>query len=666
MSYQFLIRFFNHLIKTLPSWEKNFFCGDRLLAEVVLFSDSFRGRINTSELSSSLSVLRRSYGLKAAVEPDNTFIAHQRSASLIQDNSSCDWRCLIPVSNIPDALILFMLIKLKRNVRDFKQSFINRALFSRFLFILIQQYPHRRDLLFAMLLCKGTGVESTSYSGPMLCPGSWYSAGDAYTHQLQIAWVQGNYQDMWFAILSAQLDRRYFPLTDHHIRGFSIIGEAERALSLFMTLYNLKPSEFKIPSLSNMLFMSLGSETFPLSFIRQIADHFCKLSLEQFRGDVALAPTRTGDPRIMSVNEKPLLVVVSSDLRQHPVGRFWLPIARQLRSKFRVISVAGHPNYLDPIRTEIQECSDEWWPLLASELVDMSRRIRDTSPSLMLDLGGHTADNFPQLLTQRLATVQATYLGFYGPTYARCCDWWILDKVLMSVVGNSYPGAEPIWPLPCPSLCYEPSLHDLPDPLLINYQESELSVFGSFNHTRKLSRLTQKRFASILTSNSNSILYFRSHSFRDSSIRRRFMMNFIDMGISPHQLNPIPFASTPSEAMADYGRIHVHLDSTPISGTTTTLDSLAMGIPVLTSPTPYYAGAISSAILNHAGLGDHVCDDPQYLSDHALWLASRYRSAQSRRNLAQLVRQSPICDTDSTPKMFVEQLGLMLRQKQAA
>ena len=54
-------------------------------------------------------------------------------------------------------------------------------------------------------------------------------------------------------------------------------------------------------------------------------------------------------------------------------------------------------------------------------------------------------------------------------------------------------------------------------------------------------------------------------------------------------------------------------DSYPVSGTTTTLDSLAMGIPVLTCPTPYYAGAISSAILQHAGLADHICSDPAQL-----------------------------------------------------
>ena len=33
--------------------------------------------------------------------------------------------------------------------------------------------------------------------------------------------------------------------------------------------------------------------------------------------------------------------------------------------------------------------------------------------------------------------------------------------------------------------------------------------------------------------------------------------------------------------MADYARIHLHFDTFPVSGTTTTLDSLAMGIPVL-------------------------------------------------------------------------------------
>ena len=82
---------------------------------------------------------------------------------------------------------------------------------------------------------------------------------------------------------------------------------------------------------------------------------------------------------------------------------------------------------------------------------------------LLVDLGGHTADNHPALLSHRLAAVQATYLGFYGPTYATCCDWWIVDRVLNRWLADSYPGAESLWVLPGPSLCYVPSLHGLPE-----------------------------------------------------------------------------------------------------------------------------------------------------------------------------------------------------------
>ena len=206
-----------------------------------------------------------------------------------------------------------------------------------------------------------------------------------------------------------------------------------------------------------------------------------------------------------------------------------------------------------------------------------------------------------------------------------------------------------------------PFLHGLPAIENIQYREPNHLVFGSFNHTRKLTRPSQQRFGAVLRQNSDAILQFRSHSFHDAAVRRYFLQRLIDKGIAPHQLQPIPFAPTSKEAMSDFGRIHLHLDSYPVSGTTTTLDSLAMGIPVLTCPTRYYAGAIA-AILEHAGLADHICSDPAQLPDHARWLAERYRSVRARRELAQQVRQSPIWDDQSMPRMFVDQLQLMLRQ----
>jgi predicted O-linked N-acetylglucosamine transferase (SPINDLY family) len=113
--------------------------------------------------------------------------------------------------------------------------------------------------------------------------------------------------------------------------------------------------------------------------------------------------------------------------------------------------------------------------------------------------------------------------------------------------------------------------------------------------------------------------------------------------------------------LLDYGRTHLHLDSYPVCGTTTTLDSLAMGVPVLTCPNHLYAGAISAALIEQAGFSDWVVEDPAELAPRAAVLAARYRTAASRRELAEQVRCSPVCDSETMPAMFADQLGLMLR-----
>ena len=105
--------------------------------------------------------------------------------------------------------------------------------------------------------------------------------------------------------------------------------------------------------------------------------------------------------------------------------------------------------------------------------------------------------------------------------------------------------------------------------------------------------------------------------------------------------------------MNDYGRIHIHLDSYPVCGTTTTLDSLAMGIPVLTCPNNLYAGAISAAIIEHAGFKNWIAENTEELRYKARTLVSSYFSASSRLSLAKQIRSSSLCDTVNTPQNFL-------------
>ena len=640
----------------LHPWQRAFYSGDRLRSEVKLLASAFLGQTNRQDLVVGSALLKASYGHASSAFAISPF--QQFQASLPEPKQPCDsWRQYLAAADCPDALMLWALMRHSSVTGEIGSS-ARLYILSRAARLLMQCFPRRPDLPYQALMLEPTGSLLKLAPKTLLQPGEWYSRPQCYFQHLQVAWVQGRYEKMWLGSLRAQVDGRYFPLSDHHIRGFSIIGEDKRCLAIFRELYKQNPIEFRAGSISNLMFSALGCEQLPVSFVATLAAHF-EHSAKSAIVDVPVSPPL---PKRLEVHERPLMIVVSSDLRNHPVGRFWLPIARQLRSRFRLIHVAGYPRDRDFIRTELQELSDEWWPLEAEEVSSMASRIRCQAPSLLLDLGGHTADNHPSLLSHRLAAVQATYLGFYGPTYASCCDWWIIDQVLERWLASSYPGAEKQWTLPCPSLCYLPCLHDLPDVSQINYREPNHLVFGSFNHTRKLTRSSQQRLGAVLSANPDAVLLFRSHSFQDPAVRRRFLIRLQDMGIAAHQMQPLPYAPSSADAMADYGRVHLHFDTFPVSGTTTTLDSLAMGIPVLTCPTPYYAGAISAAILEHAGLADHVCNDPDDLPNQARRLAERYRSASARRALAEKVRRSPICDDQAMPRMFVDQLQQMLRQ----
>lgn len=279
-----------------------------------------------------------------------------------------------------------------------------------------------------------------------------------------------------------------------------------------------------------------------------------------------------------------------------------------MREQFRLVHLAFNPLDQDEIRSELISLSHRWQPLEIND--DISPLMDELQPQLLLDLGGHTADNRPGLLNQRYAPVQATYLGFFGPSYGLHCDWWILDSAIARRVQNSYPGSESIWALPSPSLCFDPSAHGLPAVDQLRYSEPDHPCLGSFNHTRKLTDSCIERFASVLTHLDTATLLFRSHSFYDSAVRRWFLQRFLDAGVNPAQLQPIPYAATGVDSLLDYGRIHLHLDSYPVCGTTTTLDSMAMGIPVLTCPNHLYAGAISAAIIEQAGFADWICNNP--------------------------------------------------------
>jgi hypothetical protein len=641
------------------AWPELFFQGQRLKAEAQLHAAAFQDE--SFPFVQELAFLRRSYGWEAASFPVPTTELCNEAGICINDlrqryqvsegNSVLLRRLARDVPFYPDPFICWGL-KYLLPTSTTKQQRQQR--FGRLGRRLLERFPLRPDLLLQLIAAESAYDVLKSLPDYALLSSVYYSNTHCSLIHLQALWAKGCYSALHHTYSHYALQRRQFPSSDFLLRGYTILGRIERASRLFRFIYQCHQHELQIITLSNMLFTELGLEMLDFRHIDILVASYRRLSASS-------AVTRTLAPvkQRLAIREMPTLAVVSADLRLHPVGRFWLPLARELHRHYRLVHIAFNPNDQDWIREELKSLSAQWHGFDFGE--DPLSLLQSMQPDLLLDLGGHTADNRPGLLNHRLAAVQATYLGFYGPSYGEQCDWWVLDEAVASRVCRSYPGSEPIWALPGPSLCFDPATHGLPALKDLHYSEPDHPVFGSFNHTRKLTDACIARFASVLHHNPNGTLLFRSHSFYDQAVRRWFLRQFVEAGAAAHQLLPIPYAHSAAESLLDYGRTHLHLDSYPVCGTTTTLDAMAMGVPVLSCPNHLYAGAISAALIEQAGFADWVVDDAAELPTRASALAERYKSAAARRELAAQVRRSPVCDTAAMPAMFADQLTAMLR-----
>ena len=284
----------------LPAWEKTFYEGDRLSAEVRLFSAAIAGHLHFNELVAGCAQIHRSHGVATEQQPISAFAAFQ----VCQPEPSSPkeaWQQLLPVADLPDALLFWALHRRLPSLAGAEPAQRIRLL-QRLASLLCLQWPRRPDLPYQVILRDVTGSLLKSAPQKWLNPGEFYSKPDAYLYQHQVAWAQGRFEAMWMGFLRGQLDGRYFPLSDHHMRGLSILGEAERSLQLFQQLYNHDPAQFLLGSVSNMLFIALGIEQLPQSFVSVLTAHFHHLSNQAFSSlPLPLVPEA---PKTLQVNEK--------------------------------------------------------------------------------------------------------------------------------------------------------------------------------------------------------------------------------------------------------------------------------------------------------------------------------------------------------------------------
>jgi protein O-GlcNAc transferase len=278
--------------------------------------------------------------------------------------------------------------------------------------------------------------------------------------------------------------------------------------------------------------------------------------------------------------DRPLRVgYVSGDFRNHPVSRFVEPVlAAHDKAQFEIHCFHNYEGSDDSNTNRLRLHADGWHPIAGLSDDDVADLIRRLRIDILVDLSGHTDRNRLLVFARKPAPVQATWLGYLGTTGMQAMDYRICD------VFTDPPGltecfhTEKLARLPQSQWCHLPYDTVLTPTGPLPMQRNGFPIFGSFNNISKINDRVAELWSRALREIPGARL--RMAAIPSTRARQHMIAKFIQFGVDQDRIEFMPRAGY-QQYLASIRDVDVVLDPFPYNGGTTTLDALAMGVPVV-------------------------------------------------------------------------------------
>jgi predicted O-linked N-acetylglucosamine transferase (SPINDLY family) len=312
------------------------------------------------------------------------------------------------------------------------------------------------------------------------------------------------------------------------------------------------------------------------------------------------------------------------------------------RSRFEVhaFSLSGGDD--SGWRREVERYADGFHSIASMPHEMAARVIHGMGIDVLVDLAGATTGAAPEIFAARPAPVRVSYLGFPGGSGARLVDYLICDPICVPPDETS-DYSETLVRLPTTWWICEPPESAVRAERSSCGLPSDAIVLYAHHPGQKIQPEVFSAWMEILRSAAHAVLWLLADApgMRENLLREAALRN-----IAPERL-----VFAPRVPLADYrARIplaDLALDTPIYNGGATTLDALLAGVPVLTCPSPGFAGRMAASALHAAGLGELVFSDLKAYVHAAIRLAS---DAAQRREMAARVAaalRSPLFDAAS-------------------
>jgi protein O-GlcNAc transferase len=278
-----------------------------------------------------------------------------------------------------------------------------------------------------------------------------------------------------------------------------------------------------------------------------------------------------------AANRRLKIGYVSPDFRNHVVGQNLMPLfARHDHERFEIICYSdARP---DAMTRWFQQHADGWHETIDLSDEQLADQIHRDQIDILVDLALHTQGNRLLVFARKPAPVQITFAGYPGSTGLTAIDYRISDPYLDPPGMDESVYSEKTLRLPHSFWCYDPGdCRDIPVTDL-PASGSGVVTFGCLNNFCKVNDVALDLWAKVMQQvpRSRLILLAKHGSHRQRTI------DYLDrLGVERDRIEFIAFSSR-RDYLKQFHRIDISLDTYPYNGHTTSLDSLYMGVPVVT------------------------------------------------------------------------------------
>ena len=271
---------------------------------------------------------------------------------------------------------------------------------------------------------------------------------------------------------------------------------------------------------------------------------------------------------------------MSSDLRNHPVSYFALPILKGYdRSRFEVFCYSWCSRTPDKAQQHIAETVDAFRCRPGIATREAAQLISDDHLDILFDLGGSTEMNKLEVMAWKPAPIQVSWLAYPHSSGLSTIDHILVDPYVKP--------ADPALLLESPFELerswvvlgrlgfgdWDVIEEGLPE------DRAGRITFGTMNNPYKFSPALLGTWADIVRQTPGSRFLFVRPEGAVAAFRENIRNAFEQSGV---ERDRVDFVAVRGKHMAHYNSIDIALDTFPQTGGTTTCECLWMGVPVVT------------------------------------------------------------------------------------